>query len=291
MIELTLSPQRICQGAASQIDLEIANPGPGLVTHILLDIDLPVSLLLIQGAHQVEIPRLEAGQRYRHGLVVRGKSPGICKLRIEGFSFRAPDGRICNLDLDGLFLEVYAGVKDVQASTFLQVSLTTSPLRVEEWGSLKCRFENLGDQNLSNMRLWLDGPVTCEAAPMETLPSRGSVTYFLPVRPLEAGERVPATLRVLSQSGANIFSSRVFMKVGGKLAAVSKEPSPVIIQGSKVDITYGDRSSVEVGGDAVMINPRGSIAKDSQSPPRCPTCGKPVNAEAKFCEKCGTKIS
>jgi len=258
----------------------------------LLDIEIPVSLLLIQGDRHLEIARLEAGQSVHHKLVLHARAAGTCPLQIQGLSFRGPDGKIYNQNPERLPLDVArADPGEAGATAQLQVNLEACTLRVEEWSDLKGRITNLGGQSIPDLRMFLEGPLSCEPLPLAPLLPRSSIAFSLPILPVQAGERVPTILRVLSPSGASIFTARVFLKVTGKQVGEAKLPGTVVIQGSQVDITYGDRSSVQVGGDAVMINTKEGRARAPEDISRCSYCGRTLSQGAKFCENCGRKVS
>ena len=76
MIGVSFSPNRIAAGRASEVFLEIFNQSSGDINHLIADLDIPVTLLLIKGSRRISIPRLPTNGVSQHTFVIRGRQVG-----------------------------------------------------------------------------------------------------------------------------------------------------------------------------------------------------------------------
>ena len=79
-----------------------------------------------------------------------------------------------------------------------------------------------------------------------------------------------------------------YLTVAEKLLPSQGLAGGIIVQGSQVEITYGNRTQVTTGGDTVIV---GSQIGAASTSPRCPSCGIEIKRPTRFCENCGTKLS
>ena len=291
MIGVSFSPNRIAAGRASEVFLEIFNQSSGDINHLIADLDIPVTLLLIKGSRRISIPRLPTNGVSQHTFVIRGRQVGPAVIGLRGLSCRGSDGKTCAFDDIQLPLEVYRDDQsEVTDVISLQLSLSQHEMVVGQWGRVTGVVSNVGGRTAENLRITLEEPWQCEPFHLPRLQSGGSIEFSLPVFASEAGEQVPAVFKIISPSGASIFSWKAFLCV---LSNRPKSgPEGMVIQGSKVEITYGDRSETQVstGGDAVITGSNIGAAATDSGPPKCTGCGQEVGEQAKFCENCGTRL-
>lgn len=291
MIDIKLSPHRIPVRKVAELIITITNRSSGDITHLIANVDIPVSLLVIKGSRKVSVPRLLPRRVVQYKYLVRCRKIGSMALRIRGLSFRGPDGKIQRYEELQLPLEVSEEVTAGQADPIaLQITISASDLYAGQWGRVTGVVRNVGRRMVENLRVVLEAPWRCEPCALPPLPAGGEVGFSMPALSSQAGDQVPAMAKVISPSGSVLASKKAFFQVS--LARAAKGQGNLIIEGSTVEITQGDRldTRVSVSGDAVITGSEIGGRAAGGGLPKCARCGKEVDTDAKFCAHCGARL-
>ena len=197
MIEITVSPGRIRAGAASDVEIRMTNRGQDAFLNIIFTIRMPVGLIRLHGQDKIRVPKLSPGQSFTSPLRVRAEKPGRYQLTSPNFSYRDHAGHARrNTDFTA---EIAVDPQPGPASEpVITAELKTTELPLGGWSTLHSRIVNVGDVDVSELKITLSGQVDTEDRSkiftLERLRAGTSadVSFFVCAR--EAGTRVPIHL-------------------------------------------------------------------------------------------------
>jgi uncharacterized protein (DUF58 family) len=285
MLKLTLTPSEIPAGTPAELTVQLSNETGGRCHHIGLRLKLPAAMFVVKGGREIKFAQLEAGETAEHKVIVKARKPGLQTVKVLGFAYRGPDGRIHRTREMQFPITCKAG-RTVGDGFSFNVHFTGARLQAGEWGFITGRLENGAGRLLESLRVRVTGPLQAEDYSLPALAGGQSTAFRLPVQPQQPGQH-PAELQVLSPSGAGLFTRNFFLEV----APAPQEqtgPGGMRIDGSEVHIHYGDTTRVEFGGDAVVVGSTiGTAGAGDRSTESC-RHDNPENEG--FCVDCGAPL-
>lgn len=203
MIEVSLRPSEIQAGQKAELEVCLANPGPGSCTNVIFTLRLPAGLRRLVGRERIEVGRLDPGQSHRATLRVQANQPGSYRLTSSNFSYRDPHGQPYRDSAFAAELIVTPapatgpGPRSAPEPE-LSTELRTQELPRDDWSSLRGRIINHGPVDVFDLAITVSGPLIVDqrAVPvtLEALPAgqAADVTFF--VRAHQPGQQVPVHL-------------------------------------------------------------------------------------------------
>lgn len=203
MIEVEVLPGRIPVGVAD-LEVRLTNRGPEAYLKVIFTIRLPVGIMRLRGQESITANRLSPGQSIALPLRVRADSAGCYQLTSPNFSYRDHTGR--SHRVNGFTAEITVDPQSIpEPESKVVVELKTSELPLGEWSTLRSRVSNIGDADVTELKMTLSGQVTTENRSesflLDQLRAGASVDASFFVRAHEAGAQVPVHLD-LAYSGA-----------------------------------------------------------------------------------------
>ena len=194
MIEVTVSPVRIPAGAAADLEIQLTNNGQDSCLNIIFMIRLPVGIRWLRGPDRITASKLPPGQAITSPLRVRADGAGRYRLTSPNFSYRDHTGLACRET--GFTAEIVVDPAPIPApEPNVIIELKTIELPLGEWCALRGRISNVGDVDVSELKMILSGQVTAEnrskSFALERLRAGASVDASFFVRAQEGGEQVP----------------------------------------------------------------------------------------------------
>jgi hypothetical protein len=201
VIEVSLSPAEIQAGRMAELEVSLANPGPGSCTNVIFTLRLPAGLRRLLGRERIEIGRLDPGQSHRAALRVLARQPGSYRLTSSNFSYRDPHGRpYRDYTFAADVIVTPAPAPQSAPEPELSTELRTQELPLDNWSSLRGRIINHGPVDVFDLAITVSGPVIVDQRAarvrLEALPAGQAtdVTFF--VRAHQPGQDVPVHLEL-----------------------------------------------------------------------------------------------
>jgi hypothetical protein len=197
MIDVTVSPARIPVGVAADLEIRLTNSAQDAYLNIIFTIRLPVGIMRLRGPDRITERKLSPGQSITLPLRVRAGSAGRYRLTSPNFSYRDHTGRAHRET--SFVAEIVVDPEPIPAlEPEVTAELKTAELPLGEWSTLRGRISNVGDVDVSELKLTLSGQVTTEnrskSFALERLRAGASVDASFFVRAQEAGAQVPIHL-------------------------------------------------------------------------------------------------
>lgn len=194
MIEVTVSPARIPAGVAADLEIRLTNSGQGAYLNIIFTIRLPVGIIRLRGPDRITVSKLPPGQSITSPLRVRAESAGRYQLTSPNFSYRDHTGHAQRRT--GFTAEIMVDPEPNPApKPKVTAELKTAELPLDEWSTLRGRISNVGNVDVSELKITLSGRVTTEkrseSFTLERLRAGASVDASFFVRAQESGTQVP----------------------------------------------------------------------------------------------------
>ena len=240
MIDVTVSPARIPVGAAADLEIRLTNSGQDAYLNIIFTIRLPVGIMRLRGPDGIKESRLSPGQSITLPLRVRADSAGRYRLTSPNFSYRDHAGHAHRET--SFIAEIMVDPEPIPAlEPKVTAELKTAELPLGEWSTLRGRISNVGDVDVSELKLTLSGQVTTEnrskSFALERLRAGASVDASFFVRAQEAGAQVPIHLD-LTYSGPH----RRYRSTTTRTVSVSSNPTtgpmPVHVSSPRVKVLF-----------------------------------------------------
>lgn len=203
MIEIDILPGRIPVGVAD-LEIRLANSGPEAYLNIIFTIRLPVGIMRLRGVESVKVNRLSPGESVVLPLRVRADNAGCYQLTSPNFSYRDYTGH--SHRVNGFTAEIIVDPQSIpEPESKAAVELKTTELPFGEWSTLRSRISNIGDADVTELKMTLSGQVTTENRSktfvLDQLRAGTSVDASFFVRAQEVGAKVPIHLD-LAYSGS-----------------------------------------------------------------------------------------
>lgn len=96
MLKMTLSIDKLPVNQSTPIMVRIINTGPGICTSINLMLDIPPSMLIVDGDPHVRIARLEANEWHEHSLKIKASQQGTFCIQSTNYSYTDARLRGCH---------------------------------------------------------------------------------------------------------------------------------------------------------------------------------------------------
>ena len=167
MIEVSVQPTHIAAGQPGRLAIRLTNTSPGPCSDIVLRLELPSGLSLIEGRSRVEVPLIPAGETHVHSIVVEPSRSGDFELTSDNFSYRDQYG-VSAYPADCRWkLTVGPGAPRRDASPRpgprLAVRLEDSGLLpTGTWGEIRILVRNTADVALGSVTMDVSGPLRIE---------------------------------------------------------------------------------------------------------------------------------
>lgn len=196
MIEIDVLPGRIPVGVAD-LEVRLANNEPEPYLNVRFTIRLPVGIMRLRGQESITVNRLSPGQSVVLPLRVQADSAGCYQLTSPNFSYRDHTGH--SHRVNGFTAEIIVDPRsDPAPESKVAVELKTTELPLGEWSTLRSRISNIGDADVTELKMTLSGQVTTEnrseSFMLDRLRAGTSVDASFFVRAHEAGAQVPVHL-------------------------------------------------------------------------------------------------
>lgn len=203
MIEVTVTPERIPAGAATDVVIRMTNCGQDACLNIIFTVRMPLGLMRLRGQEKINVPKLSPGQSFTSPLRIRAQKPGRYQLTSPNFSYRDHAGHARRKT--DFSAEIMVGPELRPApEPVVKIELRTAELPLAEWSTLYGRIANVGDVDVSEIKIALSGEVDTEERSktftLGWLPAGASADASFPVYADQAGAQVPIHLD-LSYSG------------------------------------------------------------------------------------------
>ena len=197
MIEITVSPARIPAGVAANLEISMTNRGQRAYLNVIFAVRLPVGLIRLRGQERITVPKLSPGQSFTSPLRVQAEAAGSYQLTSPNFSYRDHTGQARRET--GFTAEIIAGPEPAPApEPVITAELKTAELPLGEWSILRGRIMNVGEVDISDLKIILSGHVGTEdrnkVFTLERLRAGTSADASFFVQAQEAGAQVPVHL-------------------------------------------------------------------------------------------------
>lgn len=211
MIKVSVSPEQLVQGRATELDIVFTNTARGTCSNIVFKLSLPAQIRLLRGNERIQVSRLSAGESVSRTVRVRGDAVGRWHVDTTNFSFRDPYDISVRVPSVAIDVTVSAAIPTARTpEAEFRLAVDHEALTRDEWAALRGHVENVGQATLRDVAVAVDGPIDVYKqglqrklgmlAPAE----RGDFTFY--VRPYNAGQQVPVNLTIThtSDSGARL---------------------------------------------------------------------------------------
>lgn len=194
MIEVTVSPARIPAGAAANLEIRLTNSGPDVYLNIIFTIKLPAGIRPLRGSDRIMVRKLSPGESIPSPLRIQADAAGRYRLTSPNFSYQDHTGHACRkTDFAADIVVDPVPLRDPEPK--ITADLKTAELPLDEWSTLRGRISNVGNVDVSELKIILSGQVSIESRSrnfgVERLQAGGSVDASFFVRAQEVGAQVP----------------------------------------------------------------------------------------------------
>jgi hypothetical protein len=195
MIRVSAEPTTLFAGQPNDIAISLTNAEKGACTNLVFKIAMPTGMVLLKGLDRIEVPRLAAGQSVSHAISILPKRTGNWAITSSNFSYSDSFGRSTRVSDTRLDLSVVEAPPPLPEAN-VSVSLRTTELAWEEWGTIEGEIFNNGPADLESIEVRVAGPLRCDAPYKGVGPiSEGEALEFsLSARMSEKGGSVPIKL-------------------------------------------------------------------------------------------------
>jgi hypothetical protein len=166
MIKVSVTPQRLVVGRATQLELRLSNTSDGAHTNIVFTLGLPAGLRLVSGTERASVAAIRAGRDFAYSVTVAADRAGDFTFTSPNFSYRDEDGwsvRVSDWRATITAATAPAAPPPVaHPAPRLRVEYVPREdggLEADTWGELEVRIGNQSDIPVADVSVAFGGPV------------------------------------------------------------------------------------------------------------------------------------
>jgi hypothetical protein len=168
MIEVSVQPTHIVARQRGRLAIRLTNTSPGPCSDIVLRLELPSGLSLLEGRSRIEVPLIPAGGTHVHTIVVEPSKSGDFELTSGNFSYRDQYGVSAYRADCRWKLTVAPGSSPRPASPrpaprpTVRLEDPSGRLPTATWGEIRVLVRNTADILLGSVTMDVSGPLRIE---------------------------------------------------------------------------------------------------------------------------------